>query len=144
MEKEVKNRCQYSKEGVEIFGKQRRGYVVGESRDGGLRVLWDGFKAVRVYAKDFIEVNPLLELYTDKDSVKKEKPIEESEGKESAITPEVITNIEQALKSLERHGLRERALIVLIKDSCGAKVGITGIREVLKAIKNLKKVYLTP
>lgn len=139
----IKQRCQYSKKGLETFGKQRRGYVVGKSRNGEPRILWDGLKTVQVYAEDFIEMDPLIELFIDDDGVEKEKTIEKSEGREYAITPEIITNIEQALKSLERHGLKERAIVVLIKNYCGAKVGITEIKKVLKAIRNLKGAYLT-
>jgi len=141
MKKEIKNRCQYSKEGLETFGKQRRGYVVGEGRDGGVRVLWDNLKTPQVYAEDFIEVNPLIELYTDEDGVEKEKPIEEADGKAYEITPEVIKNIEEALLSIKKTGIGERAIIVLIKDYVGAKVGISEIKEVVNAIQKLKKHY---
>src|SRR3990167_11454777 len=118
MKKEIKIRCQYSKKGLETFGKQRRGYAIGESRSGGygkqLKVQWDGLKTPRVYAESFIEINPLIELYVDDDGVEKEKPVEPAEGAE--ITPEAILNIERGLKSLEKHGLNERAIVVLIKD----------------------------
>ena len=145
MKKEyTKQRCEYSQEGLKTFGKQRRGYVLGESKDGrGWRLLWDGLKTTQVYAKDFVNVNPLIELYTDDDGAEKETPLAIT-GHEPEITPEIIENIEKSLESLRKTGLNERALIVLIKDYCGNKVGITEIREVVSAIHKLKSYFLTP
>ena len=145
MKKETtKQRCEYSEEGLRTFGKQRRGYVLGESKDGrGWRLLWDGLKTTQVYAKDFININPLIELYTDDDGTEKEIPLAIT-GHEPEITPEIIENIEKSLEYLRKTGLNERALIVLIKDYCGYKVGITEIKEVVSAIHKLKSYFLTP
>ena len=142
-EEQKKQRCEYSEEGLKTFGKQRRGYVLGESKDGrGWRLLWDGLKTTQVYSKDFINVNPLIDLYID-DGTEKETPLAIT-GHEPKITPEIIENIEKSLEYLRKTGLNERALIVLIKDYCGNKVGITEIREVVSAIHKLKSYFLTP
>ena len=54
-----KNRCQYSKEGLKTFGKQRRGYVVGKTKYGsGWIVIWDNKKSRNAFSKDFIDINP--------------------------------------------------------------------------------------
>ena len=145
MKKEItKQRCEYSEEGLKSFGKQRRGYVLGESKNGhGWRLLWDRLKTTQVYAKDFINVNPLIDLYVDDDGTEKETPLVIT-GHEPEITPEIIENIEKSLEYLRKTGLNERALIVLIKDYCGNKVGITEIKEVVSAIHKLKSYFLTP
>jgi len=137
-------RCEYSQEGLKTFGKQRRGYILGKSKDGrAWRVLWDNLKTPNVYANDFINISPLIELYTDDDGIEKETPLAIT-GHEPEITPEIIENIEKSLEYLRKTGLNERALIVLIKDYCGNKVGITEIKEVVSAIHKLKGYFLTP
>lgn len=134
-----KKRCQYSKEGLNTFGKQRQGYVVGESRDGGLRrVLWDGNKTSSVYAKDFIEINPLIELFVDDNGAEKEKPLEDEVAQ---ITPETILKVETALEEIKKTGLTQRGLEVLVKDYVGAKVPITHIRIVLSSLEKIKTFY---
>lgn len=144
MKENTKQRCEYSEEGLKTFNKQRRGYALGEGRDGrSWRILWDNLKTIQIYAKDFINVNPLIELYTDDDGTEKETPLAITEH-EPEITPEIIENIEKSLECLKKTGLNERALIVLIKDYCGSKVGITGIKEVVSAIHKLKSHFLTP
>lgn len=50
--------CLLSQEGLNSFGKQRYGYVVGESNDGRRwRVKWNGNKEPTAYAKDFIQLS---------------------------------------------------------------------------------------
>ena len=65
MKKEqIKQRCEYSEEGLKTFGKQRRGYVLGESKDGRFwHVLLDDLNTPHVYLKDFININPLDEYH---------------------------------------------------------------------------------
>jgi len=138
MEKETKNRCQLSQEGLGTFGKQRRGYVLGEARNGGLRILWDGLKTPSVYAKSFIEINPLLELFTDEEGIQKEKPIEDPIAQ---ITPETILKIEDSLDKLKNVGISNRALEILVKDYCGQRVSITQIRTVLNSLPKIKAYY---
>ncbi len=68
MEEEKKIRCRYSKEGVETFGKQMYGYIIGLSKSDCYKVIWDGLKTPQVYDKVFI---------TKDYGVKKEIPPEE-------------------------------------------------------------------
>lgn len=54
-DKFTKRKCQLSSYGVETFGKQRMGIVVGESRNGkNWIVKWEGNKTTSIYHKDFI------------------------------------------------------------------------------------------
>lgn len=134
-----KQRCQYSKEGLETFGKQKCGYVINKSKDNLCwRVLWDGQKTIINYEKDFIDVNPLIKLFTDENGIEKEKSIEEEEKK---ITPEIILSIEFALNKLRETGISHRGLEVLVKDYCGVKVSMRQVKKVINAIEKLKSYY---
>ena len=54
---EIKIRCSYSRKGIDTFNKNRRGYVIGENRDGSCwYVLWDYLKQKQVIHKDFIYI----------------------------------------------------------------------------------------
>ena len=136
-----KIRCELSKEGMSQFGKQRRGYIIGEAYDGTcFRVLWDGLKSMQVFEKSFINANPLIELFVDDDGLEREKPLT-GEDIQAVVTPMVILSIEEALSKIREKGISQRGLEVLVKDFCGTKVGMNEIREVINSLNKIKAFY---
>jgi len=130
-------RCQYTKEGVVTFRKQRFGYA-RESATEYISVRWDGIKSWARYSKIFIDTSPLLALYSDdetKEMSKKEDPM---------ITPQAILSIENSLRQIKESGLSERGLVILLRDYIGAsKINKKEIEAVLSALPRLKNYYLS-
>lgn len=53
-------RCSFSRKGLNTFGKNRRGYIIGKSQEGFLwNILWDGLTTPQRFHKDFIYVEKL-------------------------------------------------------------------------------------
>jgi hypothetical protein len=62
--------CQLTPYGLEVFEKQRRGLIVGESRNKECWwVKWNGNKLPTSYAKEFIELRPLTTNNTEEKDV---------------------------------------------------------------------------
>ena len=54
----MKIRCSMSRMGLNTFGKNRRGYIVGESRNGKCWIiLWDYLKQKQKIHKSFIYID---------------------------------------------------------------------------------------
>lgn len=138
MKDKIKIRCQYSKKGLENFGKQKLGYYLGESKQGLYRIIWDRMLNIQRYDKDFIELNPKIELDENGEEI-----LPEDNQQEAEITPEIIISIENALKKIKETGISQRGLEVLIKDYCGAEIKMSQIRQLIKAIENLKDFYFS-
>ena len=135
--KKEKIRCQYTPEGVQTFGKQRLGYVVGHGRDGGLIVRWDNQKSTSKYVESFIDTSPLIALYSD-DEI--EQALKEQEPE---ITPQAILSIEKNLDYIRKTGLSQATIVVLLRDYIGAgKINKKQVVAVLDALPRLKSQYL--
>ena len=56
---------------------------------------------------------------------------------------ESINQISDGVTKMFSSGLTERAILVLIKDSCGQNVNMLQIKKVIRAIETLGVKYLT-
>ena len=139
--KETK-RCQYAPDGLRTFGKQRFGYAKEIIKSGittSYRVRWDGKKSWQTYHVDFIDVSPLLALYTDDEITEITRP------KEPEITGRDIVSIERNLEYIKKTGLSEKAIVILLRDYIGPQhINKKQIEAVLQALPRLETQYLTP
>ena len=134
-------RCQFTPEGIKTFGKQRLGYAVEVKRDNpdqlAYRVRWDNLKGWQTYNHIFIDVSPLLALYSDDEIEKIAKE------KEPQITPQNIDSIENNLKYIKETGLSERAIVILLHNYIGGNnIKKAQIEYVLKGLNELRNTYL--
>lgn len=131
-------RCQYTKEGVKTFGKQRLGYAREGKNVNYVSIRWDGRKSWSRYSKSFIDTSPLLALYTD------DEIAEITKQGEPKITPTTIDLIEKNLGYIKESGLSEKAIVILLRDYIGAnKINRKQIEFVLHSLPKLKNQYLT-
>jgi hypothetical protein len=136
-------RCQYTPQGLKTFGKQRLGYAREIKRSNpdqqGYIVRWDNKKSWQHYHADFIDVSPLLALYTD------DQIAEITKEQEPEITAREVLAIDKNLEYLKKTGLSEKVIVILLKDYIGAQnINKKQIEAVLHALPRLKTQYLTP
>ena len=58
------------------------------------------------------------------------------------IIAQAIVDISRGVKRLTSARLTERALVVLLKDACGAEVSVNSIKRVLWKLQDLEKLYI--
>ncbi len=135
-------RCQYTPQGLKTFGQQKLGYAKEINRHGiitSYRVRWDNKKSWQTYHVDFIDVSPLLALFTD------DQQAEALKAKEPEYTAREILAIDRNLEYIKKTGLSEKAIVILLKDYIGGQnINKRQIEAVLQALPKLKGQYLTP